>query len=198
MSMPEPTQQSEFAIDASLILPRIKHVEFNVGLSLAGTPADQLPVTEPLVGKLLVTYAFDLPQGFMMVRPQDLAQLGLAREQLRKLSLDNLKKQMPQIAVEPAGADGELRRVVTGNHFDACTLLATKFWNTVATQVAGEVVMAVPSRDVVLFCSSQSAPALQAMAQTVAEVLRNETGHALSEEFFAWRSGEWQVAGRVT
>lgn len=196
--MAEATQQSEFPIDASLILPRIKHVDFNAGLSLAGMPADQLPITEPLVGKLVVTYAFDLPQGFMMVRQQDLTQLGIAREQLRKLSLDNLKKHTPQIAAEPAGADGELRRVVTGNHFEACTLLASNFWKTVATQVAGEVLMAVPSRDVVLFCSSQSPLALQAMAQAVTEVLRIETGHALSEELFAWRSGEWQVAGKLT
>jgi len=35
------------------------------------------------------------------------------------------------------------------------------------------------------------------MVPAVAEVLRNETGHALSEEFFAWRGGEWQVVGKI-
>lgn len=185
-------QQPEFPIDAGLILPRIKHLNFLAGLNQAGVPPEQLPITEPLVGDLVVTYAFDFPSGFMMVRPEDAAQLNVAQDQLRKLSLDNLKKQMPQIAVEAQGGDGEVRRIMTGNHLEACTLLAQNFWKTVASQIAGEIVAVVPSRDVVLFCSSQSRQGIETMATMAREVFQGAAGHALSDQFYVWRDG-WRV-----
>jgi uncharacterized protein YtpQ (UPF0354 family) len=191
--MSEQMQQSEFPIDASLILPRIKSTGLSSELTEAGMPPDQFPVTEPLVGKLLVAYAFDLPQGFMMVRQQDLAQLNISQDRLRKLSLDNLKKQMPEITVQFHGESGEVRRVITGNHFEACTLLAPNFWAKIAEQTAGEVVAAAPTRDIVVFCSSESKPGLAALAVVANEMMRLESGYALSNELFVWRGGEWQV-----
>ncbi len=182
-----------FDIDASLILPRIKQSEFNNALKQAGAPPDQWPLTEPLVGNLVVTYAFDVPAGFMMVRPQDLAQLGLSPEQLRGLSLDNLKREMPEIAVE---VTGDVQRVITGKNFEACTLLAPNFWSKVASQIDGEVIVAVPSRDVVLFCSSLSSQGLADMVSMANEVLRQEAAHALTNELFVWRNG-WQVVAPI-
>jgi len=190
-------QKPEFPIDAGLILPRIKHLNFLAGLSQAGVPPEQLPITEPLVGDLVVAYAFDFPSGFMMVRPEDAAQLNVAQDQLRKLSLDNLKKQMPQIAVEAQG-DGEVRRIMTGNHLEACTLLAQNFWKTVASQIAGEIVAVVPSRDVVLFCSSQSSQGIESMATMAREVFQGAAGHALSDQFYVWRDGWRVIEERVT
>ncbi len=189
--MPEQMQQSEFPIDASLILPRIKHAEFPAELSQTGMPPDQLPMTEPLVGRLVVSYAFDLPQGFMMVRQQDLVQLGISQDRLRKLALDNLKQRMPEITVQFHGESGEVRRVITGNHFEACTLLAPAFWATIAEQTAGELVVSAPTRDIVVFCSSESPVGLAALAVVANEMMRLEPGHALSNELFVWRGGEW-------
>ena len=190
--MPDPSQKSEFPIDVSLLLPRIRPADFNAGLSQAGVPAEQLPIMEPLVGKLLVGYAFDLPQGFMMARPQDLAQLGLERHQLRQIALENLKRRMADINVQFHGPTGEVRRVVTGNHFEACTLLATNFWKKVAEQTAGEVVASCPTRDIVLFCSSESKLGLEALGVVTREMMRLESENALSDELFVWRNG-WQA-----
>src|SRR5689334_3827492 len=116
-----------FPINASQIVPRIKPKDFNAGLSQSGMPADQLPITEPLVGNLVVSYAFDLPQGLLLVRQQDLAQLGIPADGVRKVALENLKKQMPQIVVDPQGTDQEVLRIVTGGQWEACTLLANNF-----------------------------------------------------------------------
>ena len=157
--MPDQPDQL-FEPNSSLILPRIKQLGFNDALKQAGAPPDQWPVTEPLVGNLLVAYAFDLPAGFVMVRPQDLAQLGLSPDQLRKLSLENLRREMPEIAVE---VNGDVHRVITGKNFEACTLLAPNFWTKVASQIDGEVIVAVPSRDVVLFCTNLSSQGLADM-----------------------------------
>jgi uncharacterized protein YtpQ (UPF0354 family) len=186
--MPDQPDQL-FEPNPGLILPRIKQAEFNNALKAAGAPPDQWPVTEPLVGNLIVTYAFDLPAGFVMVRPQDLAELGLPPEQLRKLSLDNLKREMPEIAVE---VTGDVHRVITGKNFEACTLLAPNLWTKIAAQINGEVIVAVPSRDVVLFCSSLSPQGLTDMVSIANEVLRQEAAHALTNELFVWRGG-WQV-----
>jgi uncharacterized protein YtpQ (UPF0354 family) len=130
-----------------------------------------------------------MPAGFVMVRPCDLLSLGLAQEQLRKLSLDNLKREMPQIVVE---VNGDVHQVVTGKNFEACTLLAPNFWTKVASQIDGEVVVAVPSRDVVLFCSNRSSQGLNDMVSMANEALRQEAANALTNELLVWR-GAWHV-----
>jgi uncharacterized protein YtpQ (UPF0354 family) len=85
------------------------------------------------------------------------------------------------------------RRVVTGNNLEACTLLATTWWEQMATQVPGEIVAAVPSRDVVLFCSSKSREGLATLMSVSAEVLQRETTHALTNRLLVWRNGKWKA-----
>ena len=75
---------------ASQIVTRIKHKNFLAAVASTGMPAADKPYTEPLVGDLLVTYAFDLPETFQMVRKGDAAELGLAPQQLRETAVANL------------------------------------------------------------------------------------------------------------
>ncbi|MEM7478655.1 MAG: hypothetical protein AAF483_27035 [Planctomycetota bacterium] len=64
---PDPIEPSP-----SVIVPRIKHLEFLDSLREMEIPEEQLPICEPLAGELLVTYAYDLPDMFAMVTPDSL------------------------------------------------------------------------------------------------------------------------------
>src|SRR5262249_6649927 len=167
-----------------------KHTQFLASLQEMGVPADELPVTEPFVGDLLITYAFDLPGIFEMVSNAELERLAIRPGELRGIAISNLKRQLPEIGIEerlPCGGIG------TGTNLEACRLLAATFWNDVASEMPGEVVAAVPSRDVLLFCSSQEADGLQALQELAAEVRQAESTHALSEHLFVWQQGRWVV-----
>jgi uncharacterized protein YtpQ (UPF0354 family) len=176
--------------DRSTIVPRIKHTQFLASLQEMAVPPDQLPVTEPFVGDLLITYAFDLPGMFQMVSPGDLERLAIRPDELRDIAIENLKQQLPEIGIME---QLPLRLIVTGNDLEACALLADTFWTDLSAEIPGEIVAAVPSRDVLVFCSSKDADGLQALRELSAEVREGETTHALSEHLLVWRQERWAV-----
>lgn len=172
------------------IVPRIKTARMLEELTRMGYAPDQFPLTEPLVADLLISYAFDMPQMFQMVTPHHLERLGLKREGLREIAIANLKRQLPQIGKieEPP-----VMRVVTGNDLEACILLADSWWSDRAAEMPGEIVASVPSRDVLLYCSSQSAEGMRALREYTDQVHESETTHALSKQLLVWRGGQWLV-----
>ncbi|MEM7478578.1 MAG: hypothetical protein AAF483_26645, partial [Planctomycetota bacterium] len=69
---PDPIEPS-----AAAIVPRIKHLEFVESLREMEIPREQMPISEPIAGELLVTYAYDLPDMFAMVTPASLDELSI-------------------------------------------------------------------------------------------------------------------------
>jgi len=174
--------------DRSALVPRIKHTNFLAALREMDVPADQMPVSEPLVGDLLVTYAYDLPGLFMMASAESVDKLGIRREELRGLAIANLKKQLPEIGM---AAEPPLTRIVTGNNLEACTILADTFWADVASETPGDLVAAIPHRDLLLYCSSQAPEGVEALRQIAREVSQQPDNHTLSAQLFTWRGGKW-------
>ncbi len=170
--------------DRSCVVPRIKTLKFTAALKEMGIPDDQLPFTQPLVADLLVTYAFDLPGASGAA----LAELGISPEETRSVAVENLRRVLPQIGT----ADVEnVHRIVTGENLEACTLLAGPFWDQVATKMPGEIVVAVPSRDIVLFCSSQSPEGIANLRELSQGIVEEAGTHGLSERLLVWRQKKW-------
>src|SRR5262249_30687830 len=101
------------------LVPRIKVPAFLTALQQMKIPADQLPVTEPLVGELLIAYSFDLPDMFKMVTEADLTRPGLQKSELRAIAVANLKKQMPRIEFAEIEQSDQLKAIVTGDNLEA-------------------------------------------------------------------------------
>ena len=148
--------------DPSLIVPRIKHVNFLAAVRERVKNPDDLPVTEPLVADLLVTYAFDMPETFLMMRARDMQRLGLSAAQLRATAIANLKQRLGNM-----GREGEppLMRMVTGNGLESCVLLMDDFWQKLAGQIPPEIVVGVPTRDLLYVSSSHSPTASSSCAR---------------------------------
>src|SRR5438046_4794913 len=83
--------------DPATLVPRIKHKNFLAALSAMKIPPQDLPVTEPLVGDLLITYAFDLPSAFMMCPVREMSRMGLSLAQLRARAVANLRPQAANV-----------------------------------------------------------------------------------------------------
>lgn len=176
--------------DRSTIVPRIKHDHFLTTLRDMDLPADDMPVTERLIADLLVTYAFDLPAAFQMVTVRDLKELSIDPATLRGLAIENVRRGNPGIGLEE---QPPFLQVVTGNNLEACVLLSAKFWNNLAAQAPGEIVVAVPSRDVVLIAFSPSADELQLLRQIITDVRQVEPTHGLTAELLTWKDSAWSV-----
>ncbi len=177
--------------DASLIVPRIKHTNFLAALRDIGTGPDDTPVTEPLVGELIVTYAFDLPETFQMVCPHDCQRLGIAPGQIRAIAVANLKRQLGNI-----GYQGEppLVRMIVGGNLEACLLLVDDIWQSLASKIPPEIVIGVPARDVLLVTTTASTRGgLQMLRDAVKGAYGSETTHALTLQLLVRRDERWEV-----
>jgi uncharacterized protein YtpQ (UPF0354 family) len=175
--------------DRASLVPRIKVSQFTAAIEQMGVPENQRPYTEPLVADLLVTYAFDLPGMFQMASASVITGLGLPLAEVREVAIGNLRRQLPQIGFEE---HGPLRRIVTGNNLEACTLLASSFWDQLSAQSTdGEIVAAVPHRDIVLLCGRQSVEGVTALRHVAAQVVAQGDVHTLTSRLIVWRSGRW-------
>src|SRR4051812_1297351 len=175
------------------VVPRIKHVNFLAALRpLAAKDAGSMPVTEPLAGELLITYAQDLPGAFKMFSEREFEKSGLTRQQLRTVAIENLRKQLPRPKL---ATKGPLVSLAVGSNLDACLLLVDAAWTTVAKHmpVPGKIVVSVPNRDVVLCTGSDSPEGVRQLRQ-IAKVQRaKEPVHGLTEALFVREGNRWAL-----
>jgi uncharacterized protein YtpQ (UPF0354 family) len=131
--------------DASMIVPVIKRHAPPSDDVIVVAP-EFFPISEDLVGELLVMYAFDLPGHFAYVSGHDCSTLGLDPDGLRKLSVQNLTRlrSKPDV-LRPSGAVTMLR---LDGDLEASLLLIDHLWSQAARAIPGEMVVGVPSRDV--------------------------------------------------
>jgi uncharacterized protein YtpQ (UPF0354 family) len=175
--------------DSSCIVPRIKHTNMLPALSEMKIPPEQLPYTEPLVADLLVAYAFDLPALFQIITKADLQRLDLTPGELRRIALTNLRPQVRDIKTEGQGAP--VMMLTVGKDLGACLLLIDEVWMDLANQVPGEVVVAVPTRGVVLITSSEWPEGLALMRELTDGAQEREGTHSLSKHFLVRRQDVW-------
>ena len=195
-------------LDPSTIIPRIKHLKFletpqpvlacieqhNLDAEL------QLPVTRPLAGDLLVSYVVSLPDVYRFVSRQNMLELGLNAESIHQLALDNLGRLLPEVDVQDLAL---FKAILTNQHLEACSLLLPDLWDRLSKQTAGDLLMAVPAQESVVFTGSQfffseeAGPdkCMDFMCSFAKRVRTEEPDAALSDCIFAWIGGKWVVRG---
>lgn len=175
---------------ASCIVPRIKHTNFLAAVKSIGAGPEDMPVTEPFVADLLVTYAFDLPGMFQMFTHRDMKELGLTIPQVRTTAVANLKSQIPEIQMQ---SQGPIHMPVTGNDLEACLLLLDEVWEAFSSKVSGDLVVAVPTRDILFFTGSESPEGIQVVREAIVEAQKQEQTHSLTQHLLVRRHGQWEI-----
>ena len=183
-------RKSKSESERSLIVPRIKHTNMLAALDEMNVPPDELPFTEPLVADLLVAYAFDLPETFQMFKRSDLQRLGLTAAELRDIALSNLRRQLPTLKAEGQGTPVIM---LTAGDLTACLLLIGEVWQDLADQIPSEVVVALPTRGIILVTSSEWPEGLSLMRELADGALERETTHRLTNCFLVRRNDRWMV-----
>jgi uncharacterized protein YtpQ (UPF0354 family) len=174
--------------DSSLVLPLIKRAE-----PPSGDPVSlpDPPVMEHLVGDLFVAYVLDLPDMFQYVNESGCGDLGVQVEELRSLAVHNLtrRRPKPEIRQIPGGVgfvlDGDL---------EASLLLVPWLWDQLDPQIPGDLIAAVPTRDVLMVTGSDVDGGTDALAGGVERVWRAADRRLLlTRDLLTRRDGTWHV-----
>ena len=172
------------------VVPRIKHGNFLNAVAQRVPAPMQQPVWEKFIADMILTYAYDTPQGYVTLPQEDLERLGMTRDELRKHVLINFNKRLPQVQ---RGGQPPIVTFHIGKQQDVCLLLVPGFWKGFASQVRGRPVVAPAARDMLLVTTDESAVGLNGIRQIAAEAHQRDPRHAISEALLGWDRGKWQV-----
>jgi uncharacterized protein YtpQ (UPF0354 family) len=175
-------------LDTNSIVAVVRDDQFLQQIAKYEVRATNRIVAEPLVADLHVAYGLDSARGMAYLTEGDRARIGLALPELRKLALTNLHRILE--APRRVG-DGPVYMIVADGTYESSLLLADKLWDNQAPLVKGDLVAAVPARDVLLFTGSGSPDGLKAMRQSVDKTYK-DASHVISKTLLVRRNGQWE------
>jgi uncharacterized protein YtpQ (UPF0354 family) len=180
--------------DRSRIVPIIKDrpwlAEIEKGLKARGDKTVPEYVHEDYNEELIILYAEDTPKNMRYLIPDDLAQLKLERKDLRQLACANLRRLLPKIETHSYD-DGTYMLTVDGN-YEASLILLEEIWNSGEIKVDGEIVVAIPSRDLLMVAGSNNREGLQRLNSEALHAVR-ATPYHLVPTLFVHRNGKFVV-----
>ena len=150
----------------------------------------QNTVYEHYAADLYCVYAIDREDSIKTIGPEDLDTLQVQRNNIRTVALENLSALLPPAECH---GDGPWFLLTAGGDYVASLILFDNIWDEqLAAMVSGDLVAAVPSRDVVLFTGSGSSEGIAAIRRKAKEIVT--TGdHVISDTLIRRSEGKWSA-----
>ncbi len=178
-------------VDRTRIVPIIKDRPWleETRQTLLSRGANEIPelLYDDFNADLIVVYAEDSPKSIRYLGPKELELEKIERSELKALACENLKRLLPKI--ERHGGNG-LYMIVAGGDYEASLLLLDSIWSEGQNDVKGDVVVAIPTRDLLLVTGSRDAQGIQNVKQMVKEASADGSYH-LTQKLFVLRNGKF-------
>ena len=172
--------------DRKDVVAMVRHSDYRLHMK-----QDELDViTEHLVGDLWIVYGIDYPHSTRVLSIENLTALGVPAAELKPLGLENVSKLLDDLEYKTYGSYSVL--LSANAVYLSSTLLLDYVWDFLSDKVKGDLVVAVPARDTVIFCGSHEAEGIKALQEEAEHVVR--TGdHVLSEALLYRATGRWKL-----
>jgi uncharacterized protein YtpQ (UPF0354 family) len=188
--MVPPTSKTS-GIDRTRIVPIVKDKAWvhEMADSLRQRGAKKIPelVTEDINDQLCIVYAVDGEKTIAYLTPDELRESGIARAELKHVAIENLRSVLPDVS---ARGDNGFYMIVAGGNYEACLLLLDSIWIHPPFHVDGDIVIAVPARDLLFVTGSNDAAGL-AKLRSAARKTAAESAHRLTSDLFVFRDGHF-------
>lgn len=156
--------------------------------SAGGSIAKSRQVIEELNRDLIIVYAEDTPEKIRYFSATDLEKAGVPRDKVRELAIANLRRILPPVDT----ARGPLISMLTaGQDYVASLLLLEDIWTGGKLEVEGEVVVAIPTRGVLLFTGSKNKDGVKKLRE-LAKQAAAEGPYTLTDRLFVYRDGKFE------
>jgi uncharacterized protein YtpQ (UPF0354 family) len=138
-------------------------------------------------------YAIDRPTHLEYVSNQLAADSGMTAEGLHLRAVENLPRRVSEIRLHDCGRG--IFGLSAGGTFEASLLLVDDIWDQLAVHFPGELLAAVPSRDLVFAIGSEWQDAHELIANE-ARVELADKRYAISSSVLVRRDGKWTACGQ--
>ncbi len=173
------------------IFPVIKDQRYidQIAELMRGTDQPGL-VFEQLNEVLYVVYAFDKENAIQFLTGDNLEDLSLEKAQLRALAKSNLKAAIPSLKLQ--GDPAALSMLVADGTYEASFILFDSMWTKEQFPVSGDIVVYIPTRDLVLITGSEDKVNLEKVHSIVYDP-QNQWSHGVADVGFVRKNDRWEV-----
>ncbi len=178
-------------VDRARIVPIIKDrawlEETREELLKRGAKTTPERVYEDFNQDLIILYGEDSEKNIRYFTPKDLEAAKIERKELRALACENLTRLLPKI--ERHGSNG-LYMITAGGDYEASLLLLDSIWSNGQMDVRGDIVVAIPTRDLLLVTGSEHPEGIAKVKEMVRDAY--STGaYRLTPKLFVRRDGRF-------
>jgi uncharacterized protein YtpQ (UPF0354 family) len=179
-------------LDQSRIVPVVKDRAWLAELRarFRQQSASEQPVFDDLNKELVVVYAEDAPNTTRYLSSSE--ELGVERSKLRALAIENVMRLMPKIESRQLSEGAFM--VTSHGDYGASLVLVDSIWSGDQFKVNGDIVVAVPAKDVILVTGSRDRKNLKTMRQFANKLANGNYG--LIDTLFVYRKGRFVKFGR--
>lgn len=140
---------------------------------------------------LTIVFAVEAEAGRTFITEDNIQALGLQRYELLLTALNNLRERLSK--VERMGR-GPTYLLKANGRDEACLLLLDQFWDGMAKEVEGELLVAVPAQACLVFTGSRAKAGLT-MLKAAIKALAGSGDSRLSDRIYVRRNGGWEEYG---
>ena len=186
LAKPVPAKLSA-KVDHTRIVPVIKDRAWLAELQarFKRQDASQQPLFDELNSELVVVYAEDTDNKTRYLGFSEIT--GFEQGKLRALAVDNLMRLTPRIEMRQL-AEGAFM-ITSHADYGASLILVDSIWSGSQIKVNGDVVVAVPAKDVILATGSRDRTNLKAMRGLAQDFAKGSGG--LIDTLFVYRKGRF-------
>ena len=158
-------------------------------------PPEAVPIVEPFLPGLCVAYGYDFPWGYVMLGPRQCTEVGVSAESLRGLAMDNLAARRSERSLFQA-PDAMAVGIELGGEFgadlEASLVLDDDFMTRLAERFSGDLVVAIPDRDMLMATGTGHADGM-AKLRSFVDGFWPGADHPLTQHLLVHRAAQWQV-----
>jgi uncharacterized protein YtpQ (UPF0354 family) len=142
---------------------------------------------ERINSELVMLYAFDSPTSLRFANVDDIASFSLDSKTLKQVAIENLMRRLPDIQIQ---GNEDIVYLVANGMFESSLLLVDGLWNKDNFPFEGNLVVFVPTRDVVLVTGSKNKSGLEQAYKIISD---NQFAHIVSGYAFELVDSQWRL-----
>jgi uncharacterized protein YtpQ (UPF0354 family) len=176
------------AVDANSIVPVLKSAEVLAQFPVREDGAKSY-IAEPFAGDIWIVYARDMKRGIAYLLPEDLPQMHMGLGDLRQVAVRNLGNRLPPVK---RYGGGPVFMMVAGGDYEASLLLLDDIWDAQQEVVDGDILVAVPCRDLLVMTGTNSVEGKQKMHMMIDDAWQKGI-YPVSKSVLLRKDHQWQV-----
>lgn len=158
---------------------------------------DNALVVRDFLADVQIMYALEFKEGAQIVSHGMMKSWGMDPERLHQRALANLDRAHGEIAIKQVARLPWLNVIETTDGYAASRALLHWRWAELTLTLGDLLILGMPTRDVVVFTSTQEPEKIEQLRETVETVERHQ-GRPVSRRLFQWTPQGWQEFSGVS